>query len=84
MARWTMLSNLDPLVVGAHSPIVFQLMGIRLWARMEEACKLDGFLRDIFEVADDVLRLPVIIGRLHTQPSGGTDSLYACDISHAR
>ena len=59
-------------------------MGIRLWARMEESCKLDGFLSNVFEVADDVLRLPAMIGRLHIRPSGGTDSLYACDISHAR
>lgn len=52
-------------------------MGVRFWARMEESCKLDGFLRNVFEVADDVLRLPVTIGWLHTRPPGGTDSLYA-------
>ena len=59
-------------------------MGVQFWVRMEEPCELDGVLRIVLAVADDVLRLPVIIGRLHTQPSGGTDSLYSCDISHAR
>ncbi len=59
-------------------------MGIQFRARMEEPYKLDGFLRNVFEVADEVLCLPVTIGRLHPRPSGGTESLYACDISHAR
>ena len=40
---------------------------------MEEPCRLDGFLRNVFEIADDILRLPATIGRLHTQPPGGTD-----------
>lgn len=42
-----------------HSPIVLQLVRVRLWTGVKETCKLDGFLRDVFEVADDVLRLPI-------------------------
>ena len=57
-------------------------MGVRFWARIEEPRKLDGFLHNVFEVADGILSLPASAGRLHT--SGGTDSLYVCDIAHAR
>jgi hypothetical protein len=51
---------------------------------VEEPCKLDGFFCDVSEIANDVLRLPIIVGQLCARVKGGTDTLYACDISHSR
>jgi len=48
-------------------------MGVRFWARVEEPCKLDGFLCNVFEVADDILRPPVIVDQLDTRISGSRD-----------
>ena len=42
-----------------HSPVILQLMGVRLCTRVEEPCKLDSLLRNIFKAADDILRLPI-------------------------
>ena len=41
-----------------HSPVILQLVGVRFCTRVEESCKLDSLLCNIFKVADDVLRLP--------------------------
>ena len=46
-------------------------MGVWFRARMEEPCKLDGFLSNVLEVARDVLRLPVTVNRLYIGLSGG-------------
>ena len=49
-------------------------MGVRFWTRVEEASKLDSFLRNIFKVADDILRLPIepLVNSVHEYKEGRT------------
>ena len=39
--------------------VILQLVGVRFCTRVEEPCKLDSLLCNVFKVADDVLCLPI-------------------------